>query len=107
MIVYYWLPPTTMDAVFGHHCCQRTSPNSIKHKVDKDVLISKLFIDSTKTLQQRPQKEHVQGRPPLRRCGFIKITPLEGQTAPSPWWWCLMVVCVVVYGLVTSQAHRM
>ena len=28
---------------FGHHCCRRTSPNSIKHKVDKHILISTLF----------------------------------------------------------------
>jgi hypothetical protein len=33
--------------------------------------------------------------------------PLEGQAAPSPWWWCLLVVCVVVDGLVTSRDHRM
>jgi hypothetical protein len=28
---------------------------------------------------------------------------LEGRAAPSPWWWCLLVVCVVVDGLVMSQ----
>ncbi len=31
------------------------------------------------------------GRPPLVLCGFIKSTPLEGQTAPSPWRWCLLL----------------
>ena len=39
---------------------------------------------------------NAQGRPPLGRCGFIESTPLEGcGHAPSPWWWCLLVVCVV------------
>ena len=27
---------------------------------------------------------HAQGHPPLRRHGFIKSTPLEGQAAPPP-----------------------
>jgi hypothetical protein len=91
---------------FGHHYCRQTSPNSIKHKVDKNILIS-TFIDSTKTLQQQPWNEHVQSRPPLGWCGFNKSMLLEGQAAPSPWWWCLLVVCVVVDGLVMSRAHRM
>jgi hypothetical protein len=58
-------------------------------------------------LQQWPQNEHVQGRPPLGWRGIIKSTLLEGQVAPSPWWWCLLVVCVVVDQLMMSQAHRM
>ncbi len=33
---------------------------------------------------------HAQGRPPVRRHGFIKSKPLEGRAAPSPWWWCLL-----------------
>ncbi len=28
---------------FGHHCCRRTSPNSIEHKVNKNILISTLI----------------------------------------------------------------
>jgi hypothetical protein len=27
---------------------------------------------------------------------FIESTLLEGQAAPPPCWWCLLVVCVVV-----------
>jgi hypothetical protein len=50
---------------------------------------------------------NVQGRPPLGRLGIIESTPLKGRAAPSPWWWCLLVVCVVVDGLVMSQDHRM
>jgi hypothetical protein len=42
---------------------------------------------------------NAQGRPPLGRRVLIKSTPLERQAAPSPWWWCLLVVCVVVDGL--------
>jgi hypothetical protein len=48
-----------------------------------------------------------QGRPPLGQCGLVVFTQLEGQVAPSTWWWCLLVVRVVVDGLVMSQAHRM
>jgi hypothetical protein len=44
---------------------------------------------------------------PSGRRGIIKSTPLEGQAAPSPWWWCLLVACVVVDGLVMSRAYRM
>jgi hypothetical protein len=50
---------------------------------------------------------NAQGRLPLGWCGLIKSTLLEGRAAPSPWWWCLLVICVVVDGLVTSQAHCM
>ncbi len=50
---------------------------------------------------------NAQGRPPLRWHGIIESTPLEGRAAPSQWWWNLLVVCVVVDGLMTSQAHRM
>jgi hypothetical protein len=50
---------------------------------------------------------NAQGRLPLGLRGIIKSTPLERQAAPSPWWWCLLVVCVVVDGLVTSQDHSM
>ena len=45
-------------------------------------------------LQHRPWTKHVQGCPPLRRCGFIKSTLLEGQAAPPPLWWCFVVVFV-------------
>jgi hypothetical protein len=50
---------------------------------------------------------NAQGHLPLGQRGIIKSMPLEGQAAPSPWWWCLFVVCVVVDGLVTSQDHHM
>jgi hypothetical protein len=50
---------------------------------------------------------NAQGRSPLGRRGIIKSMPLEGQAAPSPWWWCLLVVRAVVDGLVTSLDHRM
>ena len=44
---------------------------------------------------------------PLGRCGFIKSTPLEGQVAPSPWWWCLLGDLCFLYGfwLVTCQSN--
>jgi hypothetical protein len=46
---------------------------------------------------------NAQGRPPLRRRGFIESMLLEGQAAPSPWWWCLLVVCADVDGLVSHK----
>jgi hypothetical protein len=59
-----------------------------------------------KTLQQQPWNKNEQGRLPLGWCGFIESTLLEGQAAPSPCWFCLLVVCVVADGHVMSQAHR-
>jgi hypothetical protein len=64
-------------------------------------------IDSNKTLQQWPRNEHVQGRPTLRQCGFIKSSLLEGWAASPPWLWCLLDWLWVVEGLVTSRAHHM
>jgi hypothetical protein len=64
-------------------------------------------MNSPKPFNGGLRKMNAQGRPPLGRCGFIESTPLEGQVAPSPWWWCLLVVCAVVDGLVTSKAHHM
>jgi hypothetical protein len=78
------------------------SPNSTKHKVDKNILISTLI---NKILQQRPRNEHAQGRLPLGQLGIIKSMPLEWQAAPSPWWWCLLVVCVVVDWLIACTSH--
>ncbi len=55
-------------------------------------------MESIKLLQRRPKNEHVQGRPPLRRHGFIKSTPLEGRAAPtSCWCWlsCFCAFCAV------------
>jgi hypothetical protein len=46
---------------------------------------------------------NAHGCPPLRQYGFIKSTPLEGRAVPSPWW-CLLIVCVVVDGLVYLEA---
>ena len=47
-------------------------------------------MESNKILQWRQWKRYAQGRPPLRRHGFIKSMPLEGRGAPPPWWWCLL-----------------
>ncbi len=39
----FWASTDDDGCRFGHHCCWRTSPNSIKHKVDKNILISTLI----------------------------------------------------------------
>jgi hypothetical protein len=46
------------------------------------------FIDSAKTLQQRPRPTLCEEAPGGAVFLSIKITPLEGETAPS-WWGCL------------------
>ncbi len=38
-----WAAADNDGCRFGHHCCQQTSPNSIKHKVNKNILISTLI----------------------------------------------------------------
>ncbi len=55
---------------------------------------------------RRHRNEHAQGRPPLRRHGFIKSTPLEGRAVPPPWWWCLVgdLCFLCVFWLVTCQS---
>jgi hypothetical protein len=93
---------------FGHHC-QRRAGDVIKiREVDRKILITSLFYVLLPDFVNRfPCPTPPLGRPPLVLCGFIKSTPLEGQAAPTPWWWCLLVVCAVVDGLITSRAHRM
>jgi hypothetical protein len=48
-------------------------------------------------------------RKAARPLGSMEIESklLEGQSAPSPWCWCLLVVCDVVDGLMMSRAHCM
>jgi hypothetical protein len=94
---------------FGHHCCRPTSHNSINIEVSRNKLISTLiygiyWIASTR--QRRHWNEHAQGRPPLRRHGFIKSTLLEGLVASPPWWWCLVGDLCFLCGfwLVTCQS---
>jgi hypothetical protein len=83
-------------------------PTSIEHRGQykhTDFYIN--LLSSTKLFDGGLKKMNAQGRPPLGQRGIINSTPLEGQATPSPWWWCLLVVCVVVDGLVTSRDHRM
>jgi hypothetical protein len=87
----FWASADNNGCHFVHHYYWGTSQHQLNIEVD----------------EQRPQKMNAQGRPPLGWCGFIESMPLEGAAAPSPWWWCFLVVCVVVDGLVTSQAHCM
>jgi hypothetical protein len=35
--------PTTMDTVFGHHCCRRMSQHQLNIEVDTNILISALI----------------------------------------------------------------
>jgi hypothetical protein len=65
-----------------------------------------IFMESIKPLRRRHRNKHAQGRPPLRRHGFIKSMPLEGRTAP-PWWWCLSVVCANVPPRLVVVTRRM
>ena len=53
----FWASDDDDGCHFGHHCCRQTSPNSIKHKVDKNILISTLVYwfyqnPSTTALEQ-------------------------------------------------------
>ncbi len=38
-----WAAAVDDGCRFGHHCCRQTSPNSIKHKFCKNILISTLI----------------------------------------------------------------
>jgi hypothetical protein len=43
----FWASANDNGCRFGHHCCQRMSPNSIKYKVDKkyiDFFINLLIL---------------------------------------------------------------
>jgi hypothetical protein len=83
-------------------------PTSIKHRGQYNYIDFYInLLNLTNPFDSGLEKMNVQGRPPLGRHGIIKSTPLEGLVAPSPWWWCLLVVCVVVDGLVMSQDHCM
>ncbi len=46
-------------------------------------------------------------RSPLRRHGFIKSMPLEGQAAPTPWWcWLSCCLCFLCgFWLMTCQSY--
>jgi hypothetical protein len=35
----FWAPADDNGYCFGHHCHRQTSPNSITHKVDTNILI--------------------------------------------------------------------
>ena len=63
-------------------------------------------MESIESLQRRHRNEHAQGRPPLRRHGFIKFTPLEGLVASPQLWWCLVGDLCFLFGfwLVTHQS---
>jgi hypothetical protein len=84
-----WAPVMMMDAVLATIDAGGQTVIQLNLEVDEHMLISALIY-------WQPWTMYAQGCPPLRQCGFIKSTPLEGQAAPSPWWWCLLVVCVVV-----------
>ncbi len=52
--------------LFGHHCCRQTSSNSIKHKVNKNILICTLIYQ----IKQNPLTaalERTCARPPAPR----------------------------------------
>jgi hypothetical protein len=48
-----------------------------------------LPADMPTSIKHKGRYKYIDFCPPLGRCGFIESTPLEGQAAPSPWWWCL------------------
>jgi hypothetical protein len=65
-------------------------PTSIKHRGQYkyiDFYIN--LLNLKKPFNSGLEKMNMQGRLPLGWCGFIESTPLEGQAAKSPWWWCL------------------
>ncbi len=107
LLLCFGCPPLTMDAVSATFVAGWWARIQSNIRSIQIYIFLHYFIDSNKSLLQRPWKIYVQGRPPLRQHGFIESTPLEGRAAPSPWWWYLLVVCVVVDRLVTSRAHCM
>jgi hypothetical protein len=70
---------------FGHHCCRWTSPNSIKYRGQQKLI--NFYFNLWNLLKRFDGGigKHAQGRPPLRRHGFIKSMLLEGRAAPPPW----------------------
>jgi len=77
-------------------------------EVSRHILICTLFMESIESLQWRHRNEYAQGRPSLRRHGFIKSTPLEELAASPPWWWCLVDDLCFLCGfwLVTCQSDK-
>ncbi len=43
LVCILWTATNSNGCHFGHHCCRRMNPNSIKHEVNKIMLISKLI----------------------------------------------------------------
>jgi hypothetical protein len=104
----FWAPANNNGCRFGHHCHRQVGDIIKIREVDRKILITSLFYALLPDfVDWFPRPTPPPGRPPLVLCGFIKFTLLEGQAAPSPWWWCLFVVCVVVDGLMTSGYHCM
>jgi len=68
---------------FGHHCCRRASPNSMKHR-GKHKLIN-FYINLLNLLNRFDGSIGTSMRKDAGRRGFIKSMPLEGRAAPPPW----------------------
>ncbi len=94
-ITMFWASANNDGCRFGHHCCRRKSQHQLNIEVDTNILISTLIYWIWLYPSTAASKMNAQGRPLLWRCGFIKSTLLEGQAAPSPWWWCLLLITVV------------
>jgi hypothetical protein len=100
-------PPTTMDAVSGTIVAGGRALIQLNVRLIKiyDFYISLLILpkpfDSSLGMNIRKAARHSDGVDSSNPCRW------KGQAAPSPWWWYLFVVCVVVDGLVTSRAHCM
>jgi hypothetical protein len=85
LFISYWLPPMTMDAVLATIIAGGQARIRLNTEVSRNKLISTLIYGIFYLLRRRHWNEHAQGRPPLRRHGFIKSMPLEGRAAPPPW----------------------
>ncbi len=86
----FWASADDNGYRFGHHCCRGTSLNSIKHKVNKNILISTLI----NWFYQNPSTAALEwtcARPPTTRTVWIHWIHAAGGVSGSI---TMVVVCV-------------
>ncbi len=92
---------------FGHHCCRRTSPNSIKHKVNKNILISTFIY----WFYQNPSTaalERTCARLPTTQTVWIHRTQVAGGVSGSITMVVVFVGCLCCCGRthdITSSSY--
>ncbi len=93
----FWASTNDDGCHFGHHCCWWTSPNSIKHKVNKNILISTLVY----WFYQNPSTAALEwtcARPPATRTVWIHQIHAAGGASGSITMVVVFVGCLCCCG---------